>query len=126
MIAATILATAIVSLFVISINADEITSLEVISGSDSEQQCPPQYTRVNQDLNEGAGGKYIYLCYSTNYLFGKPITDIYFFFKRSTSTRGVHPNQTRPQQRSWRKVHLSDVFKEWQYGNQRDQCHRWR
>ncbi|MEO7425586.1 MAG: hypothetical protein ABI036_10395 [Fibrobacteria bacterium] len=28
--------------------------------------CPTGYTRINKDLNEGASGDYIYLCYTTN------------------------------------------------------------
>ena len=89
MVATTVLATAIISLFVVSINAEEITSLYVISSSSQGQQCPPRYTRVNQDLNQGAGGDYIYLCYSTDPYFGQPVTDI--FVMTSSSSDPIFP-----------------------------------
>ncbi|KAL5509502.1 hypothetical protein EMCRGX_G004890 [Ephydatia muelleri] len=59
-----------------SINADQITSLDVISSPSAGQECPPRYIRVNQDLNQGSGGNYIYLCYSTDPFFVQPVTDI--------------------------------------------------
>ena len=38
-----------------------ITALEVIEG---KHTTPPSgFTKINLDLNKGAGGKYIYLCY---------------------------------------------------------------
>ena len=75
MVAATVLATAIISLYVISIDA-YITSLYVISSTSPGQQCPPRYIQVNQDLNQGSGGNFIYLCYSTDPSCGEPVTDI--------------------------------------------------
>lgn len=49
--------------------------------------CYPGYTRINIDLNWGAGGEYIYLCYrkSTS---GAPITDIAVIAGGSSSFRG--------------------------------------
>ena len=76
MVATAVLATAIISLFVISTNADVITSVDVISSPSAGQQCPPRYIRVNQDLNQGSGGHYIYLCYSTDPIFGDAVTEI--------------------------------------------------
>jgi len=51
-----------------------ITSLKVQSSS-SASSCPTGYTMVpgtngNADLNEGHGGKYVYLCYQTAYSTG--------------------------------------------------------
>lgn len=45
------------------IAADYIDALAVIYGSDSSVQPPAGYTKIDYDLNRGAGGKYIYLCY---------------------------------------------------------------
>jgi hypothetical protein len=39
-----------------------ITDLEVVTGSTADVQCPAGYVRNPQDLNEGAGGDFIYLC----------------------------------------------------------------
>ncbi len=39
-----------------------ISDVHVIMGNSSAISCDPGYTRVNQDLNEGEGGKYIYAC----------------------------------------------------------------
>jgi hypothetical protein len=39
-----------------------IDSLVVIYGKDT--QPPAGYTKIPQDLNEGAGGDFIYVCYS--------------------------------------------------------------
>lgn len=52
------------------------TELTVISGDSSKIQAPPGYTRIDQDLNQGASGKYIYLCYQIGE--GPAITDITF------------------------------------------------
>eukprot|EP00731_Ephydatia_muelleri_P013476 Em0007g786a len=91
MVATAVLATAIISLFVISTNADVITSLDVISSPSAGQQCPPRYIRVNQDLNQGSGGNYIYLCYSTDPIFGEPVTEILVM----ASTSGSVPTPFR-------------------------------
>ncbi|ELA9342615.1 hypothetical protein QTV34_001901 [Vibrio parahaemolyticus] len=40
-----------------------IDSLVVIYGSSSTIKAPQGYTKIPNDLNKGAGGKYIYLCY---------------------------------------------------------------
>ncbi len=41
-----------------------ITDLHIIVGSNSEIAAPIGYIKINVNLNEGAGGKYIYLCYT--------------------------------------------------------------
>lgn len=43
--------------------ADYVDSLVVISGSDSNIMPPTGYTKIPYDLNKGAHGKYLYLCY---------------------------------------------------------------
>jgi MAC/Perforin domain len=43
--------------------ADYVDSLVVISGSNSGIQPPAGYTKIPYDLNKGAGGKFLYLCY---------------------------------------------------------------
>jgi hypothetical protein len=42
-------------------NKQCVDSLVVIYGKNTP--TPPGYTKINQDLNEGAGGEYVYLCY---------------------------------------------------------------
>jgi len=39
-----------------------VTDLKIISGSSRDLKCPSGYTRRNQDLNEGAGGDFTYMC----------------------------------------------------------------
>jgi hypothetical protein len=39
-----------------------ITELSVVSGSTPDVPAPAGFTRIDADLNRGAGGKYIYLC----------------------------------------------------------------
>lgn len=41
-------------------NKDCIVDLKVIFDKDA---TPPGFTKIDQDLNKGAGGKYVYLCY---------------------------------------------------------------
>ena len=57
-------------------NSSEITGLAVIYGQATSP--PPGYVKINVDLNHGAGGEYIYICYSTTAP-GPPITDIQVF-----------------------------------------------
>ena len=43
-----------------------VTDVYVISRSSQSQIIPPSgYTKIDVDLNKGAGGKYIYLCYKS-------------------------------------------------------------
>lgn len=56
-------------------NSQFITYLKIISEGSRGNHCPSSTEQIQQDLNQGAGGKFIYLCYSkggTN----KPITDL--------------------------------------------------
>lgn len=43
--------------------ADYVDSLIVISGTNSNITPPTGYTKIPYDLNKGAGGKFLYLCY---------------------------------------------------------------
>lgn len=45
------------------IYADYVDDLTVIVGDNSGIQPPSGYTKIPYDLNKGAGGKYIYLCF---------------------------------------------------------------
>lgn len=70
--------------------ASAITGLYVIYGSSSNIQCdkgyPGVYTRVDVDLNKGAGGDYIYLCFTRNPDWpGTPVTDIYVWSGNSAN-----------------------------------------
>lgn len=53
-----------------------ITDIKIISGNSSDIRPPEGYRRVHQDLNQGAGGEYIYLCYTEGAGLGAKITDI--------------------------------------------------
>lgn len=53
-----------------------ITDIKIISGNSSDIPAPQRYRRVNQDLNQGAGGEYVYLCYTEDADLGATITDI--------------------------------------------------
>ena len=69
---------------VFSAMAAAITALNVIFGSDPyTPQCQTGYDRLNVDLNMGARGDFVYLCYSRDRRFGDPITAL---LVSSTST----------------------------------------
>lgn len=51
-----------------------ITGLAIVYGQDAK--APSGYVLIDKDLNEGAGGDYVYLCYSTVPDIGPPITAI--------------------------------------------------
>lgn len=55
-----------------------ILDLAVISGDSSNISPEPGFTRIPQDLNQGVGGKYIYLCYREGFSYGPFVTDITF------------------------------------------------
>ena len=50
-----------------------ITGLDIIYDQASP---PPGYIKIDKDLNKGAGGAYVYLCYSTDPNVGQPISNI--------------------------------------------------
>ncbi|MDH3198244.1 MAG: hypothetical protein OEO21_08390 [Candidatus Krumholzibacteria bacterium] len=54
---------------------ENISEVIVIYGGSSGIQPPAGYVRINADLNAGAGGDYIYLCYKKGV--GAPITGLY-------------------------------------------------
>ena len=63
---------------VLSAFAAAITALNVITGSNSNIKCPDELQeKINVDLNMGAGGDFIYLCYSRDQRYGDPITSLY-------------------------------------------------
>ncbi len=65
---------------------DNITELAVIRGGNSGIQPPLGFTRIDVDLNQGAYGDYIYLCYKRGV--GAPITGL-----AVTLNDGVPPSQ---------------------------------
>lgn len=40
-----------------------IAEVGVLTGNSSTISCPAGWTRIDQDLNQGAGGDYVYFCY---------------------------------------------------------------
>jgi hypothetical protein len=45
---------------------EPITDIYIATGDNSSPPIPDGYLKIDKDLNEGAGGKYIYLCYTRN------------------------------------------------------------
>ena len=68
----------------ISENNKSITGLFLTFGEDS--LCPTDfnYTELKKDLNAGAGGDFIYLCYTRDFNAGPPITSIEFLTQAFT------------------------------------------
>jgi len=60
-----------------------ISEVTVIYGGSSGIQAPAGWVKIGRDLNAGAGGDYIYVCYKKGV--GAPITGLYV-------TTGYHPS----------------------------------
>jgi hypothetical protein len=43
---------------------EPITSIEIVAGDDWNPPIPSGYQKIEKDLNEGAGGKYVFMCFS--------------------------------------------------------------
>ena len=69
-----------------------VTGLDIIYGKSATPQSG--YRRVEKDLNKGAFGEYVYLCYSNESSEGAPITDI---FVASVSTKEYGKNFRPPR-----------------------------
>jgi len=54
---------------------ENISEVTVIRGGSSDIPPPSGYVKINKDLNTGAGGDYIYVCYKKGA--GAPITGLY-------------------------------------------------
>ena len=63
-----------------------VDELHVVSGSTwSGPQCGSGYKKIEKDLNEGAGGAYVFFCVKYTSDFGKGLSGVAFFtFARST------------------------------------------
>lgn len=70
---------------------DVITELTVIYGG-SGIQCPATFTKYPVDLNYGAGGDFIYLCYKRGV--GAPVTGITVSLSRDPVTPSPDPTWT--------------------------------
>ncbi|KAI0403184.1 MAC/Perforin domain-containing protein [Xylaria palmicola] len=73
-----------------AIEADYIDSIRIIKGNHSSITPPDGYTRVDTDLNAGAGGDWIYLCYhKAKFQSGQPaITDLVILFTSESTPPG--------------------------------------
>ncbi len=69
-----------------------ITGLTVVYGKDAS--APAGYKMIKKDLNQGAGGEYVYLCYSTLPDLGPPITAIQV--ASSSKDQTADPSVTPP------------------------------
>ena len=69
-----------------------ITSLDIVYGKNAT--APSHYEIIYKDLNKGARGEFVYLCYSTEASEGDPITDIYV---ASISTKDYGKNYRPPR-----------------------------
>ena len=65
-----------------------VTDVQVIYGQGAP--APPGYVKISQDLNQGAGGEYVYLCYKKSY--DQPITGLNVFADGSSDcyTKWLH------------------------------------
>ena len=73
-----------------------VSDLKLIGWWHKEDEAPAGYTKIKQDLNEGVGGKYFYLCYSKE---GKQkITDISFYYRHTKA------NLEKKELKGWRIV----------------------
>ena len=54
-----------------------VRGLDVIYGKDANPPRNGDYKKISRDLNKGARGEFVYLCYSNDPSEGDPITDIY-------------------------------------------------
>ena len=50
--------------------------MHIIHGNHPEIEPPDGYEKIEADLNAGAGGEYIYLCYSQDPNEGEPIKEL--------------------------------------------------
>jgi len=50
-----------------------VTDVTVVAGPTSYTLCPSGYTKMPQDFNAGAGGDYVYVCYTSDPAFGTPL-----------------------------------------------------
>jgi hypothetical protein len=57
------------------VRGQPITEVTVIYGGSSGIQAPTGFTKIPRDLNSGAGGDYVYVCYKRGV--GAPITGLY-------------------------------------------------
>ena len=73
-----------------SIEQEYITHLYILYGESPNP--PPEYTKIGIDLNKGAGGDYIYLCYKTGVR--NPITGL-TVNAGSSSSFPIPPGYTR-------------------------------
>ncbi|HEU4366265.1 MAG TPA: hypothetical protein VFT13_12465 [Candidatus Krumholzibacteria bacterium] len=70
-----------------------ISEVMVIRGSSSGIQPPAGYVKINADLNAGAGGDYIYVCYKKG--IGAPITGLYVTLGSGGGTPAPDAKYTR-------------------------------
>ncbi|MFJ8692631.1 hypothetical protein [Streptomyces roseolilacinus] len=59
-----------------------VTNLTVLQG---DQATPPGWTKIPKDLNEGAGGEYLYFAYEEGPA-DRAITDVYFLLGENQPT----------------------------------------
>jgi hypothetical protein len=72
---------------------ESISEVTVIFGGSSSIQAPPGYTKINVDLNQDAGGDYIYLCYKKGV--GAPITGLAVTYNNNLNLPGGYQDWTR-------------------------------
>jgi hypothetical protein len=70
------------------------SEVTVIYGGSWSIQPPPGYTKIPVDLNQGAGGDYIFLCYKKGV--GAPITGLHITFE----------SHTPPADRQWTRINV--------------------
>ena len=57
----------------------------------ARSQCPPGYQLINADLNAGAGGNFIYLCYKLGENIDEAYTDFFMEYRGSSAGSETNP-----------------------------------
>ncbi len=78
-----------------------IRDIQIVYGSTAAKakaKCPSGYTLIDKDLNKGAGGDYMYLCYSTTDSFSAALDGLIVDNKKSNSSipTSVYSNTSIP------------------------------
>ena len=55
---------------------DKVVQITFVAGETPDVSCPEGYIQNPINVNDGAGGKFIYTCFTYNSAFGEPIASV--------------------------------------------------
>ena len=87
-----------------------ISDLMILVGDNNNVQAPSGFKRMDQDLNQGAGGKFIYLAYKDT-TSGPFIVDITFVVGDRSSV--ATPAGVMPTRNSWVLISFGTPIRMW-------------